>query len=157
MTHKAEQLIARMETYAKFPYLIEVTHPAFDTPLYFANSDKDIDYNGETYKAAYFTIDPPDKDNSKIGDGQVTISAVDQFWIEKIRSTQIAAKIKFLAVIVYDDGIISGIESIEEMAFTLRAVNWNENTITWNLVFDDTMSIMVPCDKATALKCPGAA
>jgi hypothetical protein len=157
MTHKAEQLIARMETYAKFPYLIKVTHPAFDTPLYFANSGEDIDYGGQTYKASYFTITPPDKDSGKIGDGQLTMSAVDQFWIEKIRSTQTAAKIKFLAAIVYDDGVISGVESIEEIDFTLRTVNWNEDTITWAMVFDENMSINVPCDRSTALKCPGAA
>jgi hypothetical protein len=157
MTRKAEQLIARMETYAKFPYLIKVTHPMFNPPLYFANSDADIEYDDNTYKAAYFSITPPDKDGEKIGDGQLTFSAVDQFWVEKIRSTQIAAKIKFLAMIVYDDGVISGVEPIEEIDFTLRAVDWNENTITWNMAFDSTMSVIVPCDKATALKCPGVA
>jgi hypothetical protein len=157
MTDKAEQLIARMETYAKFPYLIKITPPMFDVSLYFSNSDENIDYNGDTYKAAYFTIDPPDKDGSKIGDATLTISAVDQFWIEKIRTTQIAAKIKFLAVIVYNDGVVSGVEPIEDMDFTLRAVNWNEDTITWSMVFDENMAIRVPCDKATALKCPGVA
>jgi hypothetical protein len=157
MTPKAEQLIARRETYAKFPLLIKVTHPIFLEPLYFANSDDDITYDGSVYKAAYFTIDPPDKDGSKIGDGQLTISAVDQFWIEKIRNTQTAAKIKFMAMIVYNDGAVSGVEPMEEMNFTLRTVSWNEVTITWAMVFDENMAIIVPCDKATALKSPGVA
>jgi hypothetical protein len=161
MTPKAEQLIARQETYAKFPFLIKVTHPLFDSPLYYANSNTNIVYDDgtgeQTYEAAYFSIDPPDKDGSKIGDAQLTISAVDQFWIEKIRSTQIAAKITFIAAIQYDDGTISGVEPIEEMEFTLRVVNWNENVITWAMVFDERQRILVPCDKVTALKCPGAA
>jgi hypothetical protein len=156
MTHKAEQLIARQETYAKFPFLIKITHDTFGVFRY-ANSDEDITYEGEVYHAAYFTVDPPDKDGSKIGDAQLTISAVDLTWIERIRSTQIAAKIKFVATIEYDDGAVSGVEPIEELDFTLRVVNWNEDTITWNLVFDSTMSIRVPCDRATALKCPGVA
>jgi hypothetical protein len=157
MTPKAEQLIARQETYAEFPFLIKVTHPLYPAPLYFANSDGDIAYGGNVYKAAYFTITPPDKDGSKIGDGQLTISAVDQFWIEKIRTTQIPAKIKFMAMIVYKDGEVLGAEPMEEMSFTLRAVNWNEIEITWAMVFDENIAINVPCDKATALKCPGVA
>jgi hypothetical protein len=156
MTNKAKQLIARMETHAKFPFLIKITHPEFGLFRY-ANSDENVVYKGEEYKAAYFTIDPPDKDGSKIGDGQLTISAVDKVWIERIRTTQTAAKIKFLATIVYDDGAVSGVEPMEETDFTLRAVNWNEESIAWAMVFDSTMSILVPCDKATALKCPGAA
>jgi hypothetical protein len=156
MTNKAEQLIARQQTYAKFPFLIEITHETFGIFRY-ANSDEDITYEGETYKAAYFTIAPPDKDGGKIGDGQLSISAVDQFWIEKIRTTQIAAKIRFIAAIDYDDGTVSGVEPIEEMDFTLRSVGWNEDVITWAMIFDENMSILVPCDKATALKCPGVA
>jgi hypothetical protein len=156
MTRKAEQLIARQETYAKFPLLIKILHEIFGTFCY-ANSDEDITYNGEVYQAAYFTIDPPEKDGSKMGDGQLTISAVNQFWIEKIRTTQIAAKIKFVAAIQYDDGVVSDIEQINVMDFTLRAVDWNRDTITWAMVFDEGQRILVPCDKATALKCPGVA
>jgi hypothetical protein len=156
MTPKAEQLIARQETYAKFPFLIKITHETFGIFRY-ANSDEDIMYDDEIYQAAYFTIDPPNKDGSKMGDGQLTISAVDQFWIEKIRNTQIAAKITFIASIVYDDGSVQGVEPIEEMNFTLRSVNWNETTISWAMVFDERMAIVVPCDKLTALKCPGVA
>jgi hypothetical protein len=156
MTYKAEQLIARQQTYANFPFLIKIIHSTFGTFLY-ANSNIDIVYNGEVYKAACFTIDPPDKEGSKIGDGQLTISAVDQFWVEKIRTIQTAAKIKFLAMIVYDDGVVSGIESIEEMDFTLRVVNWGEDVITWAMVFDEGMAINIPCDRATVLKCPGVA
>jgi hypothetical protein len=156
MTSKAKQRIARRQTYAQFPYLLKIVHEILGIFLY-ANSDKDITYKGNVYKAACFTLDPPDKDGSKIGDGQLTISAVDQEWIEKIRSTQIAAKITFTAMIVYNDGVVSGVESIEEMDFTLRNVSWGEDTITWTMVFDENMAILVPCDKCTALKTPGAA
>jgi hypothetical protein len=156
MTPKAEQLIARQQTYAKFPFLIKVSHEEFGTFLY-ANSDRDITYEGEVYQAAYFTIDPPDRDGSKISNATISISAVDQFWIEKIRTTQIAANITFMAIIEYNDGGVSGIEQMEEMDFTLRSADWNEDTITWEMVFDENMGIIVPCDTATTLKCPGVA
>jgi hypothetical protein len=157
MNAKAQQAIARMETYAKFPFLIQIIHATLGT-FRFANSEEDIIYNGEVYKAAYFSIDPPDKDGSKVGDGLLTMSAVDQLWIERIRSTQIAAKIKFIAAIVYEDSVIAGVEQIlDEMDFTLRSVNWDKITITWVMTFDERMRNIVPCDKATALKCPGVA
>jgi hypothetical protein len=62
-----------------------------------------------------------------------------------------------MATIVYDDGNYAGIEAIEEMEFMLRGANWNDTVISWNMVFDSAMGIMVPSDRATALKCPGAA
>jgi hypothetical protein len=154
MTNKAEQLIARQETYAKFPFLIKVTHETFGIFRY-VNSDQDITYDGEVYQAAYFTIDPPDRDGGKVGDGRITISAVDQFWIEKIRQTQITAAITFIAVIQYDDGAISGVEPIDEIDFTLRSANWTEDAITWDMAFDENMANIVPCEKCTALIAPG--
>lgn len=157
MTPKAEQLIARQDTYAKFPFLIKVDHSTFEEPLYFANAEEDVSYGGETYLAAYFTIDPPDQDGGKIGDGQLTISAVDQTWIARVRTAQTAAKITFIAAIVYEDGDMTGVEAIEEMDFTLRAASWNEEAIVWAMAHDEGMGIIVPCDRATALKCPGVA
>jgi hypothetical protein len=156
MTHKAEQLIARQETFAKFPFLIKIIHEQFGT-FRFANSDEDITYNGEVYQAAYFTIEPPSKEGGKIGDGQISISTVDQIIIEKIRNTQIAASIIFIATIAYNDGMIAGIEPIEEMELTLRAIDWSEDVMTGQLIFDESMGIIIPCDRATTLKCPGVA
>jgi hypothetical protein len=156
MTPKAEQLIARQQTYAKFPFLIKIIHDEFGVFRY-ANSDRDITYNGEVYQAAYFSIDPPDREGSKINNGTLTISAIDQFWIEKIRTTQTAVNIIFIAVIEYNDGVVSGIEPIDEIDFILRNASWNEDAITWEMVFDEGMGVIIPCDRATVLKCPGVA
>jgi hypothetical protein len=65
--------------------------------------------------------------------------------------------LKFIAMIVYEDGAFSDVEPIEETDFTLRVVNWNEEAITWAMVFDENMAIRAPCGRATALKCPEAA
>jgi hypothetical protein len=159
MSRLLEQQLARTETRAKFPFLIKVEYSVegeVREPLYYANSDTAIDYGGDTYLASVFQIDPPDKDGSKIGDAQITISAVDQFWINKIRGTRIPAKITFMAVIVYDeDGI--NIEEIERMRFTLRGARWNETAVSWAMSFDENMKINVPPDKCTAQKVPGLA
>ena len=157
LSAKAKQQIMRMETYAKFPYLIEVSHEDYGT-LRFANCDKDIVYNGETYVASFFSVNPPDRTNSGITDGTLTISAIDQVWINRIRNTQKRTKLKFLACIVYDEqNQIEGIETIEELDFVLTKCQWNDTVIQWTMVFDEDMDLVIPCDVASPQKTPGIA
>jgi hypothetical protein len=152
----AQKEIARRATQAQFPFLIEITHEDMG-PFYYANADEDIDYDGKTYLSAVFSLQPPDRDGSKIGDAQLTISAVDQQWILKIRSTQKPAKLRFIAAMVCQKDGSVWIEPIEENAFTLRAASWNETAIVWNLVFDENMAILLPAEDCTVLTCPGCA
>jgi hypothetical protein len=159
---KVQKLLASQRAAAKFPYLIKIDHddkainPGF--PLYFANSSEDITYDGNIYNAASFSIQPPDRDGAKIGDATLTISAIDQFWIQKIRENQEPAKLVFVAAIVYDgDNGVEGIEPLEENSFTLRAASFNELAITWTMVFDENMAIIVPADTCNAMTAPGCA
>jgi hypothetical protein len=160
MTQYARQQMVRSQTHAQFPYLIKIIRyiDEINTEYFrYVNSDEDLVYEGETYTGSTFVLDPPDKEGSKIGNAQITISAVDQFWIEKIRTTQIPPRIIFVAGIVYNNGVISGIEKIEQFEFTLRNAQWNEHLISWVMSFDENMQIRVPCDRATSQKVPGAA
>lgn len=157
LSAKAKQQIMRMETYAKFPYLIEVTHEDYGT-FRFVNCDKDLVYSGKTYSASFFSINPPDRTNSGITDGTLTISAIDQTWIARIRNTQKRAKVKFIACIVYDEqNQIEGIETIEELDFVLTKCQWNDTAIQWTMVFDEDMDLVIPCDVASPQKTPGIA
>ena len=158
MTPATARLVSQQRTTARFPYLVKITHPDF-APMLYANAQMDIKYGGEVYNAASFSIQPPDRDGSKIGDATLTISAVDQVWPEKIRSTQKSAKIQFIAVIIYDsDGSsVAGIEALEENSFTLRGASWNEIAVTWQMAFDENMEIIIPADKCNAMTCPGCA
>jgi hypothetical protein len=149
--------IARKRTHAKFPYLIEITHPDYGVFRY-ANADEMVMCDGNNYQPATFSIQPPERNGGKIGNASLSISAVDQFWIEKIRGTQKPADIRFIAVIVYDkDNGEVVVEPLEENRFTLRKASWNETAITWEMIFDDTQSYILNselCDSATA---PGIA
>jgi hypothetical protein len=151
---RAQLEIASQRTAARFPYLIKITHPDYPD-MFFANSSQDITYKSDIYNAATFSVQPPDRDGSKIGDATLTMSAIDQVWIEKIRGTQKPAKLQFIAVIVYDQGSTIGIEPLEENSFTLRAASWNELAITWNMVFDEVQSILIPSDLCNAQTAPG--
>jgi hypothetical protein len=155
MTDYAQREIVRRNTQAKFPMLIKIEHDDMGD-LYYANSDQDIAYGGNTYVASVFSLKPPDRDNDTVGNAQITISAVDQTWIQRIRSVQKPARLHFMAVIQYDgDGSIQP-EKLEENSFALRAASWNEIAITWDMIFDENMTILLPAEDCTALACPGA-
>jgi hypothetical protein len=150
----AQRQIAQQRTSASIPFLIKIT-PYDEAPMFYVNSSVGITYKGDIYNAATFSIQPPDKDGSKIGDGTLTMSAIDQVWIQKIRAAEKPAELKLIAVIVYNDGVTTGIEPLEENNFTLRMANWNEISITWNMTFDENQSILVPADKCNAQTTPG--
>lgn len=161
MTNIAKQKLLRLETLAKFPYLIDVTYyDAENNKIteHYANCDDDITYNDIVYTASYFQIKPPSRTNTSISDGKLTISAIDQTWIQKIRNCQKRAKIRFLACIVYDDNnSVETIEPIDDVVFTLTKCTWNDTTISWTMLFDDRMNLQVPCDVATIQKVPALA
>ena len=152
-SEKTQQLIASQRTDADFPYLIKITHENESGESYYfytnSNLTSYIDYNGNRYHAAVFSIDPPDKDGAKIGNAALTISAIDQFWTEKIRDTQIPAKLEFIAAIVHDETGVAGIEPLESNSFTLRAAQWNEVSITWDMSFDERQGYIITSVKCT--------
>jgi hypothetical protein len=154
MTPYAQRQIAQQRTAARFPYLIKITHPEYP-PFLYANASANITYNGEIYNAASFSVQPPDREGAKIGDATLTISAVDQVWPEKIRNTQQAAELRFIALIVYDEAGIAGIEALDENKFTLRAANWTETAIQWSMNFDERMGYIITSIKCTPQICPG--
>lgn len=156
MTNYVKRELARRNTQAKFPLLIKIEHEALGN-FYYANSDQDIQYDGQTYTGSVFSLAPPNKDMDKVSSGSLTISTIDQQWIEKIRSTQIPAKLYFMASIVYDTNGTIQIEKLGEDSFTLRAANWNEIAISFDMIFDENMTILLPAEDCDPFTCPGCA
>lgn len=158
MNSRIKNEMMKMETFAKFPYLIEITHYLNDGTenIYrYANSDENIEFEGNVFNAGYFKITPPERSSNYISDAKLTISAVDQTWIQKIRETQKRAKVRFVAVIQYDDeNGVEAVEPIEDIEFELTKANWNETEIQWVMEFDNLMDINVPIDEMTSLNCP---
>lgn len=149
----AKEQMIKMQTQAMFPFLIEVTLPNKELFRY-VNADFNVEFENNIYNASFFKIDPPDKNGAKIGNATLTISSIDQFWIEKIRATQDRAKIRFIAVIGYERNNKLIIEPIEDYEFTLANATWNDKAITWSMLFDEVMEVLIPCDKATTSKIP---
>jgi hypothetical protein len=153
---KVQKLLAAQRTAARFPSLIKISHPEY-ADMYFANSSKSVSYNGNIYNAASFSIQSPDVEGAKIGNATLTISAIDQFWIERIRRTQTPAQLQFIATIEYDEAGALQIEALEQNSFILRVANWNEISISWEMSFDERMNYIITSIKCTPLTVPGCA
>jgi hypothetical protein len=156
MTNYVKRELARSNTQAQVPLLIKITHEALDDS-YYANSDQDILYEGQPYVGSVFSIDPPNKDMATVSNGRITISAIDQQWIQTIRSTQKPATLHFIAAIMYDKAGNQYLEKLEENAFTLRSAGWNEIAISFDMIFDENMTILLPAEDCDPFTCPGCA
>lgn len=156
VSSEATALALAQETRARFPYLIHIHNDDYGD-FWYANSDKSIDFEGHTYQSACFSLTPPERTTTGISNATLTISAINQEWIYKIRQTQKRSSMEFIAAMVYDSAKTGDVicEPIEENRFTLTSASWNEENITWEAVFDDTMSIQVPCDDGSAQTTPG--
>ena len=160
LSNYAKQQILRQETQSRFPYLIEINHiddSGTENVYRFVNSNEDMEYNGNIYSASYFEIQLPERKTDGFGNAKLTISAVDQVWITKIRTTSKRAKIKFIAVIQYEKNGDTSIEPIEEIEMTLTQAQWNNSVIQWTMIFDDLLEISMPMEVITSNICPALA
>lgn len=153
MTPVSQQKMVQMETYAEFPYLIEITEPNGTVHRY-ANSSKDITFEEHLFESTFFTLSPPERTQEGIKDATITISTIDQTWIEKVRNNQERFRIRFIAVITYDENNNPVVEKIDEINFVLTRANWNQNTLQWTMKYDDWMDINIPITKCTAYVTP---
>jgi len=157
MTELAKQQMLRQQMHAMFPYFIKIEHEDYGT-FYYVNADEDIEYDNQTYMAVTFSIQPPDKSESKIGDAKLTFSAIynNREWVKKIRDTVKRGKITLTGMIVYSaENVVDGIEPIYDTEFTLTDVSWDESTLSWTMKFDEGMDIVMPCDTLDEIICPG--
>lgn len=147
----AKKEILRMQTQAKFPFLIKIVHEDLGTFRY-VNSDDSVVYENETYEPAFFSIRRGARSEGTIQNAELTLSAIDQEWIVKIRTTQKRAKIYFVAAIIH--GTPDVVEPIEIEEYTLQTASWNDLQITWEMIFDENMDVLIPSDIATSSKNP---
>lgn len=158
MTPKALQQIYRLQTAAMFPALLKITYVEDGVTKYLrlVNNDTDLTYSEEVYSCARFKYTPPKYSDKQIGDGSITISAVDQTIVQIIRSISTRATAQIVAAFYFEDGTLL-FEPIEEWTFQLAKVSWDEGVATWQMIYDDRMDILVPCHKMSAQRCPGVA
>lgn len=157
MTNTAQKKIVRTNTDASFPFFIDIYYKDKQGIFHqenYVNADEAKVFNGITYEPLYFSVTPPSQDNTSVTDGKITMSDIDNGFIEKIRNTQERIKCVFVAGIVYDESGEEIIEEIETMTFFLVKAQWNESELSFTMMFDDRMNLNVPLDVANVMKVP---
>ena len=151
MNNDIKTELLKSQKTASFPQLIHITNEDYGD-FYFCNYYKDVSYNGNLYLSRCFTINPPEKTSKEIGNATLNFSIINNNFVEMIRNTSKPSYISFIGMIVYND---DKIEPIEENRFILRNATWNDSSLTWNMVFDERMDILIPCDIMNSLTCAG--
>ena len=154
LSNKGKSRLLGMNTEALTPYLVEIYNEDYGYFRY-CNVDGQVTYENNVYTPAYFQIEPPEKTESGIGNAKITISAVDQEWIARIRGTQKRSTMRLIPCVIYEDGGSIEVESVDDVHFKLTAAEWNDTTISWEMEYDDVMQINIPCDVADSLNMAG--
>ena len=155
MNQNVKSMLVQNDIPASFPFLIEVWKPSDPTNIErYVNASEDKEFDGETFTASSFKVQPPERNESGVRDANITISTIDQSWIEKVRTSNERYKIRFLAVIDYDDDGTETIEPLDDITFTLTNATWQETTIQFTMKFDDRMEVNVPCQKLDQFVAP---
>ena len=159
MTTKAQHEMLAQATQAKFPYLIHISHKTLGD-WYYCNSGDSIEFGGRTYRPSLFSIESPEKTSTSMKDTRLTLSVVDteeDDWIANIRNSgNTRFEMEMTATILYyDDDAKPVVEEIEKNSFVLTNASWDGVSVSWAVVFDENMSILVPVDVAGAANVPG--
>ena len=155
MNPNIQNLLVQTNVPASFPFLIEVWNTSDPSTIErYVNASEDKTFENHTFTASSFTIQPPEKSESGVKDATITISTIDQTWIEKVRNATERYKVRFLAVIDYDDNGTETIEAIDDITFFLTNATWQETTLQFSMKFDEGMSVNVPCHKLDQFVAP---
>ena len=156
MNVKAQAEMLRLETRAKFPYLVDIMYNDGTVAYRLCNADEDITFDGNVYTGSVFSLVAPDIKENSIGNGSVSFSAIDQTAIELVRGQSKRLRIRFVGVIQYnDDDSIETVEALEDTEYFLKNVSWDDEKISGTLVFDEFMDVNIPCHVSNSCNTPG--
>lgn len=124
------------------------------------NDTTPVVYQGKRYMSSVFNFKPPVEDGKKVGNTNVSISALDQRIIKIIRGIDDVPPKAFLDACFAKRGTGNDLSFIfsklYHYEFKMTSASWNETVAQWELVFDDVMNNNVPKDLGTTVRCPAA-
>ena len=157
MNPVVQNLLVQNEIPSSFPFLVEVwktSDTEHEEIERYVNATEDKEFEGHTFTASSFTVTPPERTENGMKDAQNAFSTIDQTWIANVRTAKERYKIRFIAVIDYEEDGTEVIEALDDVTFTLVNATWQETTIQFTMKFDDGMAVNMPCQKLTSFICP---
>lgn len=155
--------LLRPDTDGSIPVLLDIYHKDIEWGdldneqeaghLRLINANYSVKYNGHSYMSSVFTFSPPQEDGKKVGNANITISAIDKRIIEIIRSVSSKPVATIEAFFVKNDNEVS-FSRLFNYEFEMTSVSWDGISAKWNLVFDPVSILNIPRDLATQARCP---
>lgn len=127
----------------------------------FINSDMKVKYQGNTYLPCVFEYQMPESDGAKVGNANVTISALDGRIRRLLRSIKLPSTFKVVAIyakIKKDDDTggfyYYAFQEVNSISYQMLSASSNKATASFELYFDRSLSVNIPTIMATKDKVP---
>lgn len=117
------------------PILIQISHPDIDT-LYLTDNNEILNYGGQDYSPAFFTIDIPEQAEDADGIANFVIGCVDREITEIIRQVDYL-NITFVAE--YYDG--ENFTNLDGYTMKLKSINWDAVSANGELYWDNVLPL----------------
>lgn len=135
------------------PLLIIISHSEMDEPLYLTDNNEDLEYDGQTYRQAFFKINLPEVTKDSMGNATIEIGCADQQLVQVIRSLSTPPKITFVATYL-EDGVYSRLAGYE---MNMSNFNWDVKKMQADLTLDLVLNNDFPSSSFTPFFYPGIA
>lgn len=147
----ARQALYAQETGEVFLLLLTIDHTSLAAPIRVVNNTVDVISRGLTFLAFPFEITLPDDDAETLSGARLTISNVDRQIVQAVRSISGAPSV-LLEVIM-----ASAPDTVEAgpFDFTLRQAQYDAQSVSGALVFEDILNMAIPAHTMTPQLFPG--
>ena len=161
ITNKSKNKITKQNVDARFIHLVDVWHEDVGHFLY-TDSDEEIFYDGQTWGKYDIDVVRPEVTSTGVSNGSISISSVDQTWIERIRNLNAVPgnerfKARLIGIMEYEEGNETVQECLFDENYMLSDANWDGTTLSWTMIYDDNWAINIPVITCNSLVAYGIA
>lgn len=138
--------------------LLKIDHDSLESPIYLTDNNRPITFEGNTYNPYFFKFEAPEESDNTDGSATLTISSVDQGFIDIVRSVgQMNPPVVSLVAVWIEDWQNEPVFSrLSGYDFIMTAVDWDAATMSITLGLDTVLNYDIPFDKFNAVNDEGA-
>lgn len=138
--------------------LLKISHDSLESPIFLTDNNRPIEYDGNVYNPYFFRFDAPEENEDTNGSATLTVSSVDQGFIDLVRSIgqDNPPVVSLVAVWIENwegEPVFSKLEGYE---FIMAGVSWDVVSMTISLGLDTLLNYDIPADKFNSVNDEGA-
>ena len=151
LSNLAKSSIAAAQTEEVFLYLLKISHDDLDDDILLVNNTVDVTAGADTYSAFPFAVNLPDDVEDQMPSVELVVDAVDQTIITAVRSISTAPTVELSLVLASQPTTVEA----GPYEFTVRSVDYNAETVTFELGYEDILNEAFPAHTFDIRTFPG--